>query len=99
MASLFLVAIAAPAVLADGKFYGYVSSTGTVLATNVPTDQRFEEIILKPRYHTAVSDQELEEALILYAREYRLSPAFLLAVIKGESSFDPTVIPKQERWD
>ena len=94
IASLFLVAIAAPAVLADGKLYGYVSSTGTVHVTNVPTDQRFGEIILKPRYHAAVSDQELEEAVICYAREYRLSPALLLAVMKAESSFDPTVISK-----
>jgi len=93
-ASLFMVALAAPAVLADEELYGYVSSTGTVHMTNVPTDQRFGEIILKPRYHAAVSDQELEEAVIRYAREYRLSPALLLAVMKAESSFDPTVISK-----
>lgn len=94
VASLFMVAIAAPAVLAEGGLYGYVSSTGTVHVTNVPTDQRFGEISLKPRYHAAVSDQELEEAVIRYAREYRLSPALLLAVMKAESSFDPTVISK-----
>jgi soluble lytic murein transglycosylase-like protein len=88
------VALAASAVLADEELYGYVSSTGTVHVTNVPTDQRFGEIILKPRYHAAVSDQELEEAVIRYAREYRLSPALLLAVMKAESSFDPTVISK-----
>jgi soluble lytic murein transglycosylase-like protein len=93
-ASLFMVALAAPAVLADEELYGYVSSAGTVHVTNVPTDQRFGEIILKPRYHAAVSDQELEEAVIRYAREYRLSPALLLAVMKAESSFDPTVISK-----
>jgi soluble lytic murein transglycosylase-like protein len=94
MAGLFMVAIAAPAVLADGELYGYVSSTGIVQVTNVPTDQRFGEIILKPRYHAGVSDQELEEAVDRYAREYRLSPALLLAVMKAESSFDPTVISK-----
>lgn len=94
IASIFLVAIAAPAVLADEELYGYVNSTGTVHVTNVPTDQRFGEIILKPRYHAAVSDQELEEAVVRYAREYRLSPALLLAVMKAESSFDPTVISK-----
>lgn len=94
MVGLFMVAIEAPAVLADGELYGYVSPTGTVHVTNVPADQRFGEIILKPRYHAAVSDQELEEAVIRYAREYRLSPALLLAVMKAESSFDPTVISK-----
>lgn len=94
VASLFMVAIAAPAVLADGELYGYVSSTGIVHMTNVPTEKRFREISLKPRYHAAVSDQELEEAVIRYAREYRLSPALLLAVMKAESSFDPIVISK-----
>ncbi len=38
MASLFLVAVAASDVLADGELYGYVSSTGTVHVTNVPAD-------------------------------------------------------------
>jgi soluble lytic murein transglycosylase-like protein len=94
MVVLFMVAIGAPTVFADGELYGYVSSTGTVHATNVPADQRSGEIILKPRYHAAVSDQELEEAVIRYAREYRLSPALLLAVMKAESSFDPTVISR-----
>lgn len=92
--SLVMIVFAASAAFADGELYGYMSSTGTVHMTNVPTDQRFGEINLKPRYHAAVSDQELEEAVIRYAHEYRLSPALLLAVIKAESSFDPTVISK-----
>ena len=94
VASLLMIGVAASAALADGELYGYVSSTGTVHVTNVPTDQRFGEINLKPRYHAAVSDQELEDAVIRYAYEYRLSPALLLAVMKAESSFDPTVISK-----
>ena len=94
VASLAMIVFAASAALADEELYGYVSSTGTVHVTNVPTDQRFGEINLKPRYHAAVSDQELEEAVIRYADEYRLSPALLLAVMKAESSFDPTVISK-----
>jgi len=89
-----MVATTVSVALADGEIYGYVSSVGTVHVTNVPTDQRFGEIILKPRYHAVVSDQELEEAVIRYAREYRLSPALLRAVMKAESSFDPPVISK-----
>lgn len=92
--SLVLVSIAVSSAIADGEFYGYVSPTGTVHVTNVPTDPRFGAITLKPRYHSAVSDQELEEAVACYAREYRLSPALLLAVMKAESSFDPMVISK-----
>lgn len=94
VANLVLAAVAASAVFADGDLYGYVSPTGTVHVTNVPADTRFGKIILKPRYHTAVSDRELEEAVVRYAREYKLSPALLLAVMKAESSFDPMVISK-----
>lgn len=92
--SLFVLVIAQPAVFADGDLYGYVSSTGTVHVTNVPADHRFGKLILKPRYHTAVSDQEIEEAVVRYADEYKLSPALLLAVMKAESAFDPMVISK-----
>lgn len=94
VASLVMIACATSSAFAEGELYGYVSSTGTVHMTNVPTDQRFGELYVKPRYHSAVSDQELEEAVIRYAYEYRLSPALLLAVMKAESSFDPTVISK-----
>ena len=94
MASLFMMTAAATDLLAGGEMYGYVSASGIVYATNVPTNHRFSEIHLKPRYHAAVSDQELEEAVIRSAREYKLSPALLLAVMKAESSFDPTVISK-----
>jgi len=94
VASLVMVAIAAPAVFADGEFYSYVSPAGTVHVTNVPADLRFGKLLLKPRYHTAVSDQELEEAVVRHAHESKLSPALLLAVMKAESSFDPMVISK-----
>lgn len=93
-AGLAALMIAAPGALAEEEFYGYISSTGTVHVTNVPTDQRYGEVSLKPRYHASVSDRELEEAVVRYAGEYRLSPALLLAVMKAESSFDPTVISK-----
>jgi soluble lytic murein transglycosylase len=48
----------------------------------------------KGRYHASISDHELEEAVARYSREYRLSPALLLAVMKAESDFNPTVISK-----
>lgn len=94
VACLLIGLVAEPMVFADGEIYGYVSSTGTVHVTNVPSDQRYGEIALKPRYHASVSDRELEEAVVRYASEYHLSPALLLAVMKAESSFDPMVISK-----
>lgn len=94
MVSLILGGITVSPVLANDDLYGYVSPSGTVHITNVPTDQRYGAIVLKPRYHASVSDQELEGAVVRYAREYQLLPALLLAVMKAESSFDPTVISK-----
>ena len=93
-AALLGFAITAPSVLADGETYTYVGSNGTVYMTNVPTGQRFAKVPTKRRYHESVSDQELEEAVARYAYEYRLSPALLFAVMKAESSFNPTIISK-----
>ena len=87
-------AIAAGSVLADGESYAYVGSNGTVYMSNVPANQRFAKVSMKRRYHESVSDQELEEAVARYAYEYRLSPALLFAVMKAESSFNPTIISK-----
>jgi soluble lytic murein transglycosylase len=91
---LLLTAIAAPVVRADGDVYRYVSSDGTIHLTNVPSDRRFESITNKRHYHVAVSDQELEGAVTQYSQEYRLSAALLMAVIKAESDFNPSVVSK-----
>lgn len=89
-----VMAMSAPSVLADAQVYEYVSPTGTVNLTNVPTDIRFKEIKPLARYHRAVSDMELEQAVARAARQHRVSPALLLAVMKAESDFNPLVISK-----
>lgn len=93
-AALILLAASEPTVLADEAIYGYTSPNGTVVLTNVPADKRFARVTGKGRYHASVSDQELEEAVARYAEECRLSPALLMAVMKAESDFNPTVISK-----
>lgn len=93
-AVLLGIAITVPSVLADDETYAYVGSNGIVYITNVPVDQRFAKAPIKRRYHESVSDQELEEAVARYAYEYRLSPELLFAVMKAESSFNPTIISK-----
>jgi soluble lytic murein transglycosylase-like protein len=93
-AALIALTTSAPSVLADVDIYGYVAPNGTVYVTNVPTDRKFIPVRGKGRYHQSVSDRELEEAVARYADEYRLSPALLLAVMKAESAFNPTVISK-----
>lgn len=93
-AAFILMALSAPSVLADEAIYGYVSPNGTVVMTNVPVDKRFTPVTGKGRYHASVSDRELEEAVARYAEECHLSPALLMAVMKAESDFNPTVISK-----
>ncbi|MFO0705423.1 MAG: lytic transglycosylase domain-containing protein [Nitrospira sp.] len=83
-----------PESKAEDQLYGYVSSNGTVHATNVPSDQRYSEVATPPRDSAAVLDHELEEAVLRSARDNRLAPELLLAVIKAESSFNPLVISK-----
>ena len=48
----------------------------------------------KARYHIGVTDLELEQAVSRAAQQHHLQPALLLAVMKAESSFNPTVISK-----
>lgn len=93
-ALLIVLATSAPSVLADVEIYRYVSPNGTVYMTNVPSDRKFAPVTGKGRYHANVSNQELEEAVARYAEEYRLSPALLMAVMKAESDFNPTIISK-----
>lgn len=91
---LMVLTATVPSVLADADIYRYVSPSGTVHMTNVPSDRKFAPVTHKGRYHASVSNQELEEAVTDYAEQYRLAPALLMAVIKAESDFNPTIISK-----
>ncbi len=93
-AVVILMATWAPFVLADAPVYGYVGPTGQVSLTNVPTDERVTAVRRKARYHIGVTDLELEQAVSRAAQQHHLQPALLLAVMKAESSFNPTVISK-----
>jgi soluble lytic murein transglycosylase-like protein len=91
---LLLVLTAADPVHADGNLSQRISPDGTFHMTNGSRDRKFTPIKKGHRYHAAVSDQELEEAVARYAHEYNLSPALLMAVMKAESNFNPMVISK-----
>ena len=93
-AVVILIATWAPSVLADAPVYGYVGPTGQVSLTNVPTNERITAVRRKARYHSGVSDLELEQAVSRAAQQHHVQPALLLAVMKAESSFNPTVISK-----
>jgi soluble lytic murein transglycosylase-like protein len=61
---------------------------------NGPTDEPMPTAHRKARYHSGVANLELEQAVIRAARQHHVQPALLLAVMKAESSFNPTVISK-----
>lgn len=92
-AALLVLASALPAH-AEGGDHRAISSTGAVHVTNVPGDRKLTSVPNRHRYHAAVSDQELEEAVAHHARENRLSPALLMAIMKAESGFNPLAISK-----
>lgn len=83
---------------ADDSIYDGVSANGTVRLADTPLEERGNrQVVLrnnKGRYHASVSNQELEGAVTHYAKEYRVPPALLMAIIKAESGFNPTVISK-----
>lgn len=70
-------------------------ASGVFEMTNVPTDQRFRPADSQARRLAhRVSVEELEEAAERYAWQFRLDPALLLAAVKAESDFNPTVISR-----
>ena len=93
-AVVIMMATTTPVVLPDTLVYGYASPTGLVNLTNVPTDARVPAVRRKARYHIGVGDLELKQAVRRAAQQYRVQPALLLAVMRAESSFNPTAISK-----
>jgi soluble lytic murein transglycosylase-like protein len=91
---VMLMANSAPTVLADAQVFEYVGPTGQVRLTNVPTNERDTAVRRKARYHSGVADLELEQAVNRAAQQHHVQPALLLAVMKAESSFNPTAVSK-----
>ena len=89
-----LIANSAPIVLSDAQVYEYVGPTGQVSVTNVPTNERVTAVRRKARYHSGVANLELEQAVDRAAQQHHVQPALLLAVMKAESSFNPTAVSK-----
>ena len=87
-----LLVTSAPSVLAETQVYEYVNPSGVVQLTNVPSDPKFEAVQSAGR--RVVSGLELERAVAREAKQHRLQPALLFAVMKAESSFNPVVVSK-----
>jgi soluble lytic murein transglycosylase len=83
-----------PSVLADTQVFQYVGPSGEVILTDSPVNRTNRSIGSAGHDHRSISDGDLEEAVGRAARQHRIQPALLLAVIKAESSFNPIVVSK-----
>ncbi len=79
---------------AGADIYEFKNPDDRLEVTNVPTDGRFRSKLGKSRVRARVSVSEVERAVGRYGWQYQLHPALLLAMIKAESDFNPTVISK-----
>ena len=91
---LVLAATWAPFALADAQAYEYADDASQIGSTNIPTSTPIAALHRNSRYHSGVTNLELEQAVIRAAQQHHLQPALLLAVMKAESSFNPIVISK-----
>lgn len=93
-AAVVLLTMSVPADLGAPQVHGYsglvgqVSSTDALTGEGIPADRR------KVRYHIGLVDLELEQAVRRAAQQHQIQPALLLAVMKAESSFNPTVVSR-----
>jgi len=89
------LALAAPA-FAGGTIYKFVDADGVVHFTNHPADRRY--VPIEPpkrlgRRRTRVPSYVGYDGLIsLTARQHKVSPALVKAVIAAESLFDPSAV-------
>lgn len=96
MVGAVIVALAwlAPAGL-QAEIYQYVSPNGTIALTNVPSDARYRKIeVESARFHSILSERELEPLIKRHSSQQQLHPALIRAVIKAESNFDPRAVSR-----
>jgi soluble lytic murein transglycosylase-like protein len=91
---LILLALFSPAV-SPAEVYQYISANGTISLTNVPSDARYRKIdVESARFHSILSEHELEPVIRRHSSRQQLHPALIRAVIKAESNFDPRAVSR-----
>src|SRR6476660_6376151 len=93
-AAVVASALLSPAGL-QAEIYQYVSPNGTISLTNVPSDARYRKIeVESARFHSILSERELEPLIKRHSSQQQLHPALIRAVIKAESNFDPRAVSR-----
>ncbi len=100
MRALLAMMVCATAIgAARADIYAFTDSAGVVHYTNVPTDSRYERLLIEPsspagtelRAKAAPFSELIDEA----AGHANVSPALLRAVIAVESAFDPKAVSRK----
>ena len=82
-----------PGSAAAGTVYHYVDDQGVLHFSNVPTDRRY--VLLRSTQRRLPRVARFDDLISDAARDHRLPPALLKAVIAAESHFNPgAVSPK-----
>lgn len=103
--ALALAVLCAAAPYAQASVYRYVDDRGVIHFTDVPTDGRYQPVAASPdavrrrqiqrRAMRAPSAEDAFDSLILIkAREHRVEPALVKAVIAAESNFQPLAVSR-----
>jgi soluble lytic murein transglycosylase len=77
------------------EIYQFIGPNGSISLTNVPSDSRYRKIeIESARFHSTLSERELEPVIRRHSSQHQLHPALIRAVIKAESDFDPRAVSR-----
>jgi soluble lytic murein transglycosylase len=93
MAGMSSLTFSVPTTTAE--IYQYIGRDGSISLTNVPSDSRYQKIEAESsRFHTTMSEQELEPVIRRHSSQQQIHPALIRAVIKAESDFDPRAVSR-----
>jgi soluble lytic murein transglycosylase len=93
MAGMSSLTFSVPTTTAE--IYQYIGRDGSISLTNVPSDSRYQKIEAESsRFHTTMSEQELEPVIRRHSSRQQIHPALIRAVIKAESDFDPRAVSR-----
>ena len=100
-ATVGLICLSAASASA-GRIYSYVDARGTTHFTNVPQDRRYTAVqfrrisLQSPTFRDPPAQTRRYDGLIgLTARQHRVQPALVKAVIAAESNFDPSAVSRK----